>query len=78
MNCSSVRKIGDKAGIVQQRDLDAVAGDRRQVLEREVMRAPLGAEPDFVDIGLLELGAGPQMHDARRSVDDDVVAVLGD
>ena len=71
MNCSSVRnsptpsapvslqhrQVGDEPRIVQQRDRDAVAGDRRLVLELEIVRAALGREPDLVDIGLLEIAA---------------------
>ena len=70
-------QIGHEAGIVEQRDHDAVAGDRRLVLELEIVRAALGPEPNLVDIGLLELAGRAQMHCAGRAIDDDVVAILG-
>ena len=56
------RQVGDQPRIVQQRDLDAVLGDRRLVLERGVMGAPLGRDADLVDIGLLDIGRRAQMH----------------
>ena len=72
------RQIGDQPRIVQERDGDAILGDRRLVLEFEIVRTPFGADPDLVDVVLLEVGGGPQEHSAGRAIDDDVVAVLAD
>jgi hypothetical protein len=58
---------------VQQRDLDAVSGYRGEIAQSRIMSTALGGNAHLVDIGLLDIGRRAQMHDAGRTVDNDVV-----
>ena len=59
-----------------ERDRNAILRDGGNVAQPGILLLALGAQARLVAIGGLHLGLGPQMHVARRSVDDDRIVGL--
>ena len=60
-----VGQIDQQAGIDQQRNLVAVAGDARLVAQREILELPPRPQPHPLDIGRLEVGGRADVDLAR-------------
>ena len=65
-----MRQIDEEAGVHQERDAGAVAGDRRLVAEKLVLLLPFGAETDLLSVSGFDIGRraedGPRRRCRRR------------